>query len=429
MDLLWTGRDFTNRQYLDFEYVDQENQSWPPTTVAHFCPGQSHDKYEEDQHSRILKTPGEWNECFFPRQSQTELRGEKDTAALRKLSVSMAVFRRITGVFHIHQALQIIIQRGQPFICQFKSSETTSGNCTSQSLLFSPPSSTLNINHAAASLIRSNNTFSNDMALSLTYFHGTRTTKRLYASFFGLVPKSIEFIQNRLQFGPGQAVLAPQTLIAAFLQLEREHRFADVSAYDIRMFNLVGNYSVQTERSTAYAWANEDDPRELSGGHGAQTTAETRAVALIDMGEYLARLDGEYMDKVRKCGSILAMASMTFQMETSGNARREADKVKILAIVTMVFLPATFLSTLFAMGMFEWRPEPPSENPSPTPGDSGGNDDDDDGIVSVWFWKLYVPLSVGLTMFILALYHWLKPFLKWFRKRRAPNGYNRGTPA
>ncbi|KAK4215210.1 hypothetical protein QBC37DRAFT_419516 [Rhypophila decipiens] len=453
MDLLWRGPGFTNAQYNNFKYAEDLDPI-PTTRVVHFSPDAARPIYE-GHHSKTLNTTPDWDGwleelpksdaagpasasiIFFPRKEfdlEVGNLSEREVASLVYLPVTQPVFMSVVDRMYIHQAFQLAVNRGQAMICRLD--ENTGLKRRSY-------------------ILRSSNSFTHDLALSLTHFP---EKKRLYATFLGCMPDDIKWIQSRLKFGTGKTALAPLTLISAFLELEKRNRFDDVNSYDRRMFELVENFSDETSRSQAYAWPSEDDPKDLvrtsravtfMKGHlekwknevaGLQSVncadqpekerdfqklmddpvEAANKIPLIDPDPYLSRLAAEYEDKIRKCDAILGTASLAFQMETSGNARKEADKVKIIAVLTMVFLPATFLSTLFAIPMFEWRPEKPAEDDSKPPGQGGqdGKGDGDDGVVSLWFWKLYIPLSVGLTLFVLVIYWCWKPAMRALRRRK-----------
>ncbi|KAG6354181.1 hypothetical protein INS49_004785 [Diaporthe citri] len=67
--------------------------------------------------------------------------------------------------------------------------------------------------------------------------------------------------------------------------------------------------------------------------------------------------------------------------EMSAQAGLDSVAMKTLALVTAIFLPATFIATLFSMGMFDWQAESSSSVLSP----------------EFWiFWVVSVPLSIAV---------------------------------
>ncbi|KAH7138764.1 hypothetical protein B0J11DRAFT_23582 [Dendryphion nanum] len=96
-------------------------------------------------------------------------------------------------------------------------------------------------------------------------------------------------------------------------------------------------------------------------------------------------------------------------------ARRDSASMKTVAVVTLVFLPGTFVAAIFSMSMFRWIPE---DNNSGS--DSGGSSNtgpqdnkDSSRIVSKWFW-LYWAVTVPLTLIILI--SWVI-WYKWMDRR------------
>lgn len=71
----------------------------------------------------------------------------------------------------------------------------------------------------------------------------------------------------------------------------------------------------------------------------------------------------------------------------SARAGLDSIAMKTLALVTAIFLPATFIATLFSMSMFDWQ---------------GGNV----SVVSSNFWVFWV-VSVPLSIVILGLWWYI----------------------
>lgn len=74
--------------------------------------------------------------------------------------------------------------------------------------------------------------------------------------------------------------------------------------------------------------------------------------------------------------------------------------MKALAVITAVFLPGEFMSSLFGMGIFNWQT----------------GSDDEDSVVGYDFW-VYWALTVPLTILILVLWRaWWVGQDRYFRK-------------
>jgi hypothetical protein len=119
-------------------------------------------------------------------------------------------------------------------------------------------------------------------------------------------------------------------------------------------------------RNGLVSWAREVERfRAKAAGEFPRCVKGDEKYPLLDAAEYLDRTVDEYAAMVRRCEGMLEQASMTFQMvsfdslyerprggydanereqETSSIARQEVNKMKALAILTMIFLPATFVA-------------------------------------------------------------------------------------
>ena len=74
-------------------------------------------------------------------------------------------------------------------------------------------------------------------------------------------------------------------------------------------------------------------------------------------------------------------------------SKRDSTSMKTLAAVTVVFLPGTFVATLFSMNMFDWRA-------------------DDDSVVASRFW-IYWIITIPLTLMTVCMWY------IWVNKRAA----------
>ncbi|KAF4450121.1 hypothetical protein F53441_6720 [Fusarium austroafricanum] len=123
----------------------------------------------------------------------------------------------------------------------------------------------------------------------------------------------------------------------------------------------------------------------------------------------LQDLVDEYDEYIRQCTHIMDGLTLATQLELNNIGREDArtnqeisrvnlevaqmtrldgSLMKSIATLGMVFLPATFVSTFFSMGFFQW-----------TKGDEKG-----DRILSPYFW-VYVVVAIGLTIFTMAIFY------------------------
>ncbi|KAK4165314.1 hypothetical protein QBC43DRAFT_31872 [Cladorrhinum sp. PSN259] len=76
--------------------------------------------------------------------------------------------------------------------------------------------------------------------------------------------------------------------------------------------------------------------------------------------------------------------------ELAAASKRDSSAMKIIAYMTTLFLPATFVSTLFSMPMFDWT--------VPRISDAAGG--------HMWFyWTIAIPLTV-LVVSVFGVYAW-----------------------
>ncbi|KAI8623223.1 hypothetical protein F5Y19DRAFT_481969 [Xylariaceae sp. FL1651] len=92
--------------------------------------------------------------------------------------------------------------------------------------------------------------------------------------------------------------------------------------------------------------------------------------------ERLKHLMDEFDEHIRKCATIVNGVGLASQLEwnqigrkdmftnleiahngleVAQRTRRDSELMKSIALLTMIFLPATFVATLFSMGIFDWK--------------------------------------------------------------------------
>ncbi|KAK1774397.1 hypothetical protein QBC45DRAFT_43558 [Copromyces sp. CBS 386.78] len=111
---------------------------------------------------------------------------------------------------------------------------------------------------------------------------------------------------------------------------------------------------------------------------------------------------------------------------------REASSMRVIAVMTMAFLPATFFATLFALPAFQWEVidgynnnNPPGRGVGTGGRDGGGRGggDDDDGVIQKSFW-IWVAFSVPMTILVFVVCGvtssswWSEGRKEWWRRLR-----------
>ncbi|KAK5653692.1 hypothetical protein OQA88_8723 [Cercophora sp. LCS_1] len=452
MDLLWRGPDFRDNQYASFTFYspekeaqspervlqDVENITWPATVAIQYEPTITKPEYEKQTHSKVLTTGQDWGTYLnqlplansatngptasimcetplnysngprsrlnsilpsFPPYGDLPL-GSHNAVKLRQLPVEEETFKNMVSKLHIHQALHIILNRGAHSICRISYSTGTLENAGIPCVSY---------------ILRTSVALSPDHALSITYFP---TAKRLYALFLGYENTHVETVHQRLEFA-GKATLQPFALINIFLEIEKKHHFRLVNDHNYNMLALVGNLVVSSTdiidiykdvlflRDQLEQWKAEilsfrehmgdDFPKDMPDPLDA---TGKKQLPLLEPREYLDRLVREYDARSRVCEGILGTGGLAFQVETANIARMETAKMKAIAVLTMVFLPATFVCTFLSMGVFDWQA---NTNPIPVP--SQDSSPEAERILSPLWW-IFFPMSGGLTAIVLYLYYY-----------------------
>lgn len=89
--------------------------------------------------------------------------------------------------------------------------------------------------------------------------------------------------------------------------------------------------------------------------------------------------------------------------------------MKALAVITAVFLPGEFMSSLFGMGIFNWQPDSDADDGGSGAGGSGGSSAAE-AVVGYDFW-IYWATTVPLTILILVMWRaWWVGQDRYFRK-------------
>lgn len=123
----------------------------------------------------------------------------------------------------------------------------------------------------------------------------------------------------------------------------------------------------------------------------------------------LATMKESMMLQLEVLASIVSQSSNEWSANISWESARDSTSMKILALITAFFLPATFVATVFGMSMFDWMWADDPSGPSSGGGGGGGggnsnnnnSNNTEPGVVSHRFW-IYVAFAVPLTLFTLA---------------------------
>ena len=123
--------------------------------------------------------------------------------------------------------------------------------------------------------------------------------------------------------------------------------------------------------------------------HYAHTTISRLDIQRAALYNIIAQKESKLNLEIAQHQRLLALAS-----------KRDNQSMKALSIVGAVFLPATYLASLFSMTFFNFQPNNNNNNSS-----SSSNNDDDSRVVAPTLW-IYFAITIPLTLVVLALLFW-----------------------
>ncbi|KAI2630807.1 hypothetical protein GGR54DRAFT_170957 [Hypoxylon sp. NC1633] len=220
-----------------------------------------------------------------------------------------------------------------------------------------------------------------DLALSITYFP---RTGQIYAVFYGCNDHSLDKtimtkIANRFINSSEDTFCHPMLSVGIFAEIERSRMrelvLSEKTALqdNIDALQARGYGAIAESTSHVDPWLNIYSIR-----NGLECWREilSRMIAHIDelgMRPQNCQLDGgkafcdaghrikdrlveinlEYLDLVKECNMIIDGMTLATNMALAKDNLSESKQMKAVAIVTMVFLPGTFVATLFSTSILE----------------------------------------------------------------------------
>ncbi|KAI1344248.1 hypothetical protein F5Y15DRAFT_365948 [Xylariaceae sp. FL0016] len=264
-------------------------------------------------------------------------------------------------------------------------------------------------------------TTDDDFALSITYFSGQ---PMIFAVAYGCTSDTMRYIVRTLKEAQSSA-FHPLVLPLMFVELERK-RFlnaVDRKGADLRqrVLDIENRLSREGARKSEQSekfdesrsltekdceatklWGSVSSLKNALESLNAQIHAMTRHCELltqdtfaaekgcpdvfknirefgIRIGSRLDEMSREIDSKVRDCEGLLGGMSLATSMERNYHSRRDARATIIIAVASkkdssqmryisylgMIFLPGTFLATLFSMTFFNWTSDESNQVISP----------------------------------------------------------------
>ncbi|KAF2691700.1 hypothetical protein K458DRAFT_482429 [Lentithecium fluviatile CBS 122367] len=148
-----------------------------------------------------------------------------------------------------------------------------------------------------------------------------------------------------------------------------------------------------------------------AGDFGLRSISATQSESLLHlvdlntnlystMAAQVAVLKERVQSHINLTFSLIAQEENKLSRTVAANSKRDSAAMKTIAVVTMFFLPPTFVATLFSMSMFNWGTE-----------GSGA------GLTSAYFW-VYWAVAIPLTFLVVLVW---RVWWKWEEKRYLPD--------
>jgi Mg2+ and Co2+ transporter CorA len=140
--------------------------------------------------------------------------------------------------------------------------------------------------------------------------------------------------------------------------------------------------SITEQMASIGDFAREFDAKELKQEGSVESDISDRLSLLSRRN---ARIGLEVQERQEAVGAMVQMVYATLQQRDNDLNRRYAADMRVITAITLVFLPGTFVATLFSASF--WNFDPRSEG----------------SIVSGWVW-LYFFVTFALTLVVLGVW-------------------------
>ncbi|EJT78557.1 hypothetical protein GGTG_03657 [Gaeumannomyces tritici R3-111a-1] len=355
--------------------------------------------------------------------------GKTSRRGVRTLPFSKATFKRVAEGMHTHGSIARVVSRAD--VPVFSADRVLMGGGEA----------------AWVYSCRSSHAWDFDLALSVTYFPGRGLT---FVTVYGCYLSACDEILRRLdRMQSHEAVAHPLLLPGIFAELEHGRHMALVNAtiaeVESRIFelNALQEESEQRRRRGAGAAAADADKKNMAKRNAwldttylrnglvswnaqlakmaqhaleidpvvdasearLQKSRETTPEAELDGGigigigieakirKRIQSIREEYDDWTRDCTMRvdgMAMATQWAQgevnVEIAFDTKRDSQHMRSIALLTMVFLPGTFLASVFSMTFFDWK---------------------EGASVSEYIW-IYFVIAILLTLIVIGVWwYWI----------------------
>ncbi|KAF2964632.1 hypothetical protein GQX73_g8948 [Xylaria multiplex] len=292
-------------------------------------------------------------------------RSKESLEGLDYLPFSRSIFEYILQRFSIHDSVARTIFRN--YTATFSRAYLVSEGAAGNAIVYN---------------CRSSAQWGNDLALSATYFPDTGS---IFAIFYGCNDHSIgktimTKIANRISKSSEDAFSHPMFLVGVFAEIERARMRELVLTAKLSLQNVInalqinGYKSISHSTSPADPWLNVYEIRnglefwakllmnmishieelDRDQHHRHQSELFRRTGRRIK--DRLEELHLEYEGLVKDCDRIVDGMTLATSLALARDNMNDGKQMKAIALLTMIFLPATFVATFFSMTLVELGP-------------------------------------------------------------------------
>ncbi|KAK5662161.1 hypothetical protein OQA88_8066 [Cercophora sp. LCS_1] len=252
-------------------------------------------------------------------------------------------------------------------------------------------------------ILRTSNAPASQSAICITHFPATPTLgAKTNVLITGYTKDDVELFTSVLdQFK--SSPFSPIPFLVAFLEVEKEIRFTAVRRTVRNMQEVIHKLAhEQTGDPSARRKLNKTvelyfEVQHLRTDGLVAWREQLRMLGTKVDGElktYLEQLGARYDHRAGRCEMVLQGAGLAYQMETTQLSRKDTEiaigdgkTMKAIAVLTMVFLPGTFIATMLAVPQIEEALKPENDT-------SFGD--------RKWLW--YIALTIPITVLALLVY-------------------------
>ncbi|KAI1325131.1 hypothetical protein F5Y16DRAFT_378913 [Xylariaceae sp. FL0255] len=320
-------------------------------------------------------------------------RSHQSNEGLSSLPFARSVFDNVTERFCVHESVARTIFRN--YAGTFTQTRLLHGKTSKRAVVYN---------------CRSSAHWDNDLALSVTYFPETGS---IFGIFYGCNDHSLgktvmTKIANRLSRSSEDAFTHPMLLVGLFVEMERARLRGLVSNAKIALQDIIDNlqrsgYSAisQSDKSPADPWLGI---YTIKNGLELWTKLLLKMISHIDeldrdaglqppcrsgqsddsysrtgqrIKDRLEEIHLEFEGLVKECEMIIDGMTLATNLAIARDNMQDGKRMKSIAVVTMVFLPATSVATFFSMTILSLDPS--------------------------YIW-LYPSITIPLTILVLCIY-------------------------